>query len=92
MGARLSPGSNGLLLMSRTDRSHRLFFTRQCFNGMISAPIKAALLELRPRSSTVSPSVFAVVAHEYNGAERERGKSPRCPEGIASLCIQMGFQ
>ena len=46
----LAPGSNGLLLMSRTNRSHCLFFICQRFNYMDSAPIKAASLELRPHS------------------------------------------
>ena len=46
----LAPGSNGLLLMSSTNRSHCLFFICQRFNYMDSAPIKAALLKLRPHS------------------------------------------
>lgn len=46
----LAPGSNGLLLMSRTNRSHCLFFICQRFNDMDSAPIKAASLKLRPHS------------------------------------------
>lgn len=46
----LAPGSNGLLLMSRTNRSHCLFFICQRFNYMDSASIKAASLKLRPHS------------------------------------------
>lgn len=42
------PCSNGLLLMSRTNRDQHLFFICQRFNDMDSALIKAALLELRP--------------------------------------------
>lgn len=46
----LAPGSNGLLLMSRTNRSHCLFFICQRFNYMDSAPIKAASVKLPPHS------------------------------------------
>ncbi|KAI9525065.1 hypothetical protein NQZ68_012578 [Dissostichus eleginoides] len=41
----LAPGSNGLLLMSSTNRSHCLFFICQRFNDMDSTPIKAASLK-----------------------------------------------
>lgn len=44
----LAPGSNGLLLMSRTNRSHCLFFICQGFNYMDSVAIKAASLKFAP--------------------------------------------
>lgn len=68
----LAPGSNGLLLMSRTNRSHCLFFICQRFNYMDSAPIKAASLKLRPHSWTLFSSVSSVLYSLASKANREK--------------------
>lgn len=67
----LAPGSNGLLLMSRTNRSHCLFFICQRFNYMDSAPIKAASLKLRPHSWTLFSSVSSALYSLAWKANRE---------------------
>lgn len=85
----LAPGSNGLLLMSRTNRSHCLFFICQRFNYMDSAPIKAASLKLRPHSWTLFLCVFSAAFISIQREKRENRSS--CLEGIVSLYMQMGY-
>lgn len=93
----LAPGSNGLLLMSRTNRSHCLFFICQRFNYMDSAPIKAASLKLHPHSWAFFPlCVFSAVFISIESKQREerereqallsRGNSlPLYPDGLSVI-------
>lgn len=77
----LAPGSNGLLLMSSTNRSLCLFFICQHFNDMDSPAIKAECYAT-PLSLSSAPFSLAWKAN------REREWSC-CLQGIVSLYIQM---